>query len=435
MTLSTLAHGDETTHMRGTPRTAVKLALLGYFSEGNLGNDATLTAIVHHVRRYFGAAQVTCITENSSDVLRTHGLPLIGIDPFPVSHHFWRLPPWRVVRFAAHCSKLITEPMRLRRARRILADFDALIVPGTGILDDFGQKPFMVPLDLLRWSLAAQRLGIPIYFVSVGAGPILSPVSRMFMRRAIQLADYCSYRDTFSKDYMAGIGARRPDDPVFPDLAFSLPLDLVRADRLVVWPPREIGIGLMGYYGWNRSSRDGAQIYSRYLERLSRFAAWALTRGYAIRLIIGDTRADARVTSDFIEAVRTAAPAEALARLIHEPIADLADLLRQISAVDVVVATRFHNILFSVMLERPAISLGYAAKNDVLMREMGLEDYCLNVESLDVDALIERFVQLTASAEPPLSTIRAKNDLNRTALDDQYRWIFSSSLLAKKGRA
>ncbi len=53
------------------------------------------------------------------------------------------------------------------------------------------------------------------------------------------------------------------------------------------------------------------------------------------------------------------------------------------SRAEVVVASRFHNVICALRLARPTISIGYAGKNHHLMRQMGLEDYSQDIEHLD----------------------------------------------------
>ena len=87
---------------------------------------------------------------------------------------------------------------------------NALIVPGTGILDDFQEGPFGMPLVLFGWCLAARLAGARILFVSIGAGPIDHPLSRWLMTSSVAMADYRSYRDDLSKRFMAGHRLRHP---------------------------------------------------------------------------------------------------------------------------------------------------------------------------------------------------------------------------------
>ena len=59
-------------------------------------------------------------------------------------------------------------------------------------------------------------------FVSVGAGPLGSAPGRFFVKLALSLADYRSYRDVPSREVVEGIGVRTKDDRIYPDLVFGL---------------------------------------------------------------------------------------------------------------------------------------------------------------------------------------------------------------------
>ena len=51
--------------------------------------------------------------------------------------------------------------------------FDMIVVPGTGMLDDFGERWRDMPYHLFRWGLACRLARTPFAFVSIGAGPIV----------------------------------------------------------------------------------------------------------------------------------------------------------------------------------------------------------------------------------------------------------------------
>ncbi len=80
----------------------------------------------------------------------------------------------------------------------------------------------------------------------------------------------------------------------------------------------------------------------------------------------------------------------------------MAELLRQTASVGTVVATRFHNVLYSLRLGRPTIAIGYAAKHQALMTQMGMSRYCQEARSLDVALLIEQFTELESRAAAEL---------------------------------
>jgi polysaccharide pyruvyl transferase WcaK-like protein len=92
-----------------------------------------------------------------------------------------------------------------------------------------------------------------------------------------------------------------------------------------------------------------------------------------------------------------------------------------------VVATRFHNVVAALLLAKPVLSIGYAAKNDELMADMGLAAYCPAIEELDVERLKEQLLRLRAEREEIAATIAARARAYRAALDAQHAALFGAS--------
>src|SRR5262249_39800526 len=138
---------------------------------------------------------------------------------------------------------------------------------------------------------------------------------------------------------------------------------------------------------------SGADIFAGYLKKVTRFLIWLLDRGHNVRILTGDT-GDQHVVQDLMTAVAAEGRIVPPERLVAEPILSLHDLMKQIALTDIVVATRFHNVVCALKLGRPTISIGYADKNDALLADMGLGDFCQHIESLDVDLLIKQFITL-----------------------------------------
>ena len=110
-------------------------------------------------------------------------------------------------------------------------------------------------------------------------------------------------------------------------------------------------------------------------------------------------------------------------RIIAGPIGNADDLFKQIAKTDIVVASRFHNIVSALQLGRPVISIGYHEKNDALLAEMGLQPYCQHIERFSIDLLIKQFQILTSELEPASKRIQEKCAQYRQLLDEQYRKI------------
>jgi hypothetical protein len=99
----------------------------------------------------------------------------------------------------------------------------------------------------------------------------------------------------------------------------------------------------------------------------------------------------------------------------------------------VVVATRFHNIVCALKMGRPCISLGYAKKNDVLMADMGLGDFCQHVESLDLNVLTEQFTRVVAGRSVYEQAIREKGAQYTRRLAEQEQ-VLLERFLGEDGR-
>ena len=111
-------------------------------------------------------------------------------------------------------------------------------------------------------------------------------------------------------------------------------------------------------------------------------------------------------------------------RIIDQAALSVEQLLPQIAATDLVVATRFHNIVLALLLKKPVISISFHHKCASLMEEMGLSDYCQDINHMDAGRLIEQFQDVERNAEKLKTVIRQKVEESRKALDEQYSLVF-----------
>ena len=402
----------------------MKIGIFGNFGWGNLGNSATLEATVAGIRTHWPSADFLCICTNPDELQRHYG--------FEVAPVRWgsgeglNLPEGRIRRTAA---KLVQRPPReirlWQRAQQVLEELDLLLVAGTGVLDDFAIGPMDIPYDLFKWSVQAHRSHVPLAYLSTGAGPIDHRRSRFLLTQALGRAFYRSYRDEYSRTYLASVGFDVAEDSIYPDLAFGLPIaEHLRARResgtgesgLVV------GLGVMSYSGSQTGPQEGEAIYQEYLQKIVAFGSQLLAAGHTVRLVLGDTLVDQRAFEDVRSALAASAPAVSN-RVVAEPVHSVQELLCQLAQTDVVVATRFHNVLLSLLVEKPVISVSYNQKNDDLMADMGLGDYCQPIRQFDVRRLQEQFQQLVANAGAIRQQIAVQTVRQRQLLDAQYERV------------
>src|SRR6266702_2100177 len=198
------------------------IALFGAFGVGNLGNECTLEAMIYNLRKHLPDAKISCICSGPEEVASRY-----GIAAFPIREAPFRARSTKkslAIRFLRMIFLGIpAELYRWYKTARLLKDSDLLVMTGTGMLGDFGILPF----------------------VSVGAGPIRNRLSRYFVTTALTFANYRSYRDTFSKQYLETIGFKTNGDAVYPDLAFSLPQVTNPVVRSRDSQETVVGVGIM----------------------------------------------------------------------------------------------------------------------------------------------------------------------------------------------
>jgi polysaccharide pyruvyl transferase WcaK-like protein len=159
---------------------------------------------------------------------------------------------------------------------------------------------------------------------------------------------------------------------------------------------------------------------------------WLLEHKYIVRLLIGDVLYDKRVKQDMRELINKRGLKYEEGQIIDEPVSSVEQLLSQLATTDMVVATRFHNVLLALMLNKPVVSISYDPKNDSLMAGVGLAEYCQHIDHLDLDKLVEQFIELEKNVKNLRPCIKQKIEEYRNALDEQYAFIFKGMWLSNK---
>lgn len=90
---------------------------------------------------------------------------------------------------------------------------------------------------------------------------------------------------------------------------------------------------------------------------------------------------------------------------------------------DFVVATRFHAILISFLLNKPVLGIANHPKMINLMRDMGQSEYVLDIDHFDLKSLVERFSLLESNREIIRDQIEKKIADFRIALNVQYNQV------------
>ena len=412
-------------------------------TSGNLGNAAMQAAMIANIRKRIAGVEFLGITLNPDETRRRHGIeafPLAGVSrayyglfnsasskpgqrqlPKPGRIRRWlkTIPVLGGVLRGVHTC--VVELGHVVAAARVVRKLDRVIVPGGGALDDFWGGPWGQPWALFKWSVLSRVYGVPFLFVSIGKCSLEGSLSRFFVRIALRLAEYRSYRDPDSKIAVQAL-IDAPDDQVYPDLAFSYPSPVIQASpdgalrdaRLVV------GVSPIAYCDPRAWPRKDERRYTAYVSQLAKMVSWLIKEGCHVRFFTTDS-ADAATVDDLQNMISASAiDGDVIQTLASSPEQTPESLLQGISDVDLTIASRLHGVILSHLNATPVLALSFDPKVDAHMNAVGQEDYCLSIDHLRLEMMIERFTVLETARKREQDRLRRAALGFRHLLDLQY---------------
>ena len=396
-----------------------RVGLFGLLGSGNIGNDASMESILGYLRVAHPEAIIDAMCSGPERLRRRYLIEAIPLSWS--SHHEQQRGSSSAVL------KVLGKVLDTIRIAAWVRSHDAVIVPGMGVLETtLPLRAFGGPYALFVLSASGKLFGTKVALVSVGANVVSQRLTRWLYKSAARLAYYRSYRDAASRDAMASRNSGA-GDPVYPDLAFGIPVPEEFGD------PRVVGVGVMDFHGTADERERADQIYRLYLAGVTAFIRWLVDNGRDVRLFVGDTKGcDDTVIQEIMADLELQRPDLAPTRVIAESTESFGDLMREMAPVGTVVATRYHNVIGALRLVKPTICISYATKHHDLMADMGLGDFCQRAQTLDVALLIQQFAELEDRADQVREMIRYRNAAHARQLADQFA-LLSTALLGRPG--
>lgn len=396
-----------------------KIGLLNHMGFGNLGDDATQVAVIKNIKSRWPSAEIILFSMNPADTSSRHGVPA-----YPIRTEFCNRSERHVNEGLAvkakvknflrkyqvlfQCLRAIkttivrkprivfNEVLFLCKSFRIVLSLDLFIVSGGGQLLDSWGGPWKFPYTVFKWTLLAKLSRIQCYFLNVGAGPLVNPLAQWFVRSALALGDYVSFRDGDSRELVQGIGFAGTSQ-VVADCVYVLDPSPPPARGVTALQENPVvGLSPMAYCDPRVYWQKDQAVYDRVIRNVSSFGEWLVRNHYRLSLFSTDIWFDLQTIED-VKALLAGATDGMQAHLVRqEQIAGVNELLSQMHSMDYIVTCRFHGVVFAHLLNKPVIALSHHPKVTTLMNDLGLARYCLDIRELDVNALHETFQSLVA---------------------------------------
>ncbi len=411
---------------------------------GNLGDDTTQTAVISNIRLRWPDATIIGLSMNPDDTQSRHGIPA-----FPIRRRTWINPdrdpdagPCRgdkaaespsvravaklldAIAFAAlrKPRAAFSELLFLAKSFSHVRTIDILVISGGGQLLDSWGGPWEYPFTIFKWVLLAKLARVKCYFVNVGAGPLRHRFSRALIRHALSLADYVSFRDHRSRSLAEEIGYRG-EAQVFPDCVYGLDLSAIRTDRSGTTDVPVVGMSPMAYCDPRRYWIKDQDAYEAFVRKLVEFGS-RLANDHRLTLFSTDIWFDAQTLEKLDLAIKAEMDGEHGQPIVRENVTSLEALLLLMSRMDYVITCRFHGVVFAHLMNTPVIALSHHSKVTTLMADLGLSEYCLDIDTFDQEQLAAAFARMVADRTGIRDRMAAMANVYKSGLKRQFDQLF-----------
>ena len=403
-TVVTIGAGSR--HHRSGP--GPRVGLFGLLASGNIGNDVSMEAMLTYLHAGHPDAVVDAMCPAPERMKSRYSIEATQMFCQPRTRRQAPMPAKAAALAIGKCVDAIRIAAWVRR-------HDVVIVPGTGILEaTLPLRPWATPYAMFLLSASGRIFRTKVALVSIGASPSSQRATRWLQNWSARLAHYRSYRDSYSRNAMAKRRVDSSRDPVYPDLAFGVPV-----------PPydpgdeRTIGVGVMQYSGSDDDRQRATEINATYVACLKQFAGWLVDSGHRVRLFVGDAD-DQPVADEILAYLWETRPGLDEAAAAADPVSSFAELTDAMQPTAAVVATRFHNVVCAVRLAKPTLSLSYGTKSAAIMADAGLAEFSLPTDPLEVGQLVERFKDLRTQSAELGPRMQESTAAKARLVDEQY---------------
>lgn len=347
----------------------LKVGLYGGFGTGNWGNDETARTLAGQLRERLPYVEPFLIS---------YGAPSTQYRP-EFARVVWMSAPrsassTRLGRVLARGSGAARD---LWRHVQVVRSADVIIVAGGGLFENdataatAGMGGF---LNLVGVGASARMRGVPFGIVAVGATRWQETPERLLVGWVMRLAQYRSFRDVPSRDALVLDGGAKPSDQVFADLVFAEPLNRSEGPR------RCVGIGVMAH-GWLSDGDAGAA----YVDACASLAKTLMRSGTDV-LVFGGDASDERWAATIVD--RAANSGEPLPGHLERVDASAPGALDDaIDRSDVIVCSRYHNVVMAVRHLTPVVAVADREKTRTLMADIGQSSFVVEARQVDADLL------------------------------------------------
>ncbi|MBK7317613.1 polysaccharide pyruvyl transferase CsaB [Candidatus Villigracilis affinis] len=348
------------------------ILVAGYYGFGNVGDEAILSAILTDLRKQREGLEFIVISSNPEETAASHNV---------------RSVHWKEINALMDAAR----------------ECDLIILGGGGIFQDYWGTPAGTHLTEFHWGISyyssigllASLFDKPFMIYSVGIGPLLTDEGKRWTRLAFELADAATVRDVESRDLLASLGFPKKQILIKPDPALNLSPKLKAAAEILqaegISPKERPMVGVC-IRNWTEGEKGGA-----WKQELASALDSFLEKHNAQIVFIPFQVGEHELENDYTVSVEVISMMQNQERTKVLPQAYSPEVVEGLIArCRVVIGMRLHSLVFAASVGVPSVALIYDPKVKNLMKFLGLSDYALDLQTMNVDSLSDTFHYLWA---------------------------------------
>jgi polysaccharide pyruvyl transferase WcaK-like protein len=449
---------------------ALRIALLTPYSGGNLGDAAIQDAMITNLRARLPNARLSGISLNCENFLERHGTAA-----FPLcanGNHFYKMSYG--IQSDSGPQKDVSVPNRRTLARRLkdalnkqpglsrflkslrrgmfaipnelihwvrgyhfLRQHNLLVISGGGQMDEEWGGAWGHPFALFKWTLLARLARVPSAVVSVGAGKVKSPLSRLFIFAALRRASYRSYRDENSRNVAANLLKTATGDPVVPDLAFGLRTteeSQSASIRSLSQGRPVVAISPIAYAKPKNWPHQDPAVFDNYLQQMAKTLRELAERDYFLVMVWSSLGDDESVISQILEKLDDATRRK-LEGCLHIPrIRTWKELVTLLQEADSLIASRLHSVILGFVTQTPTVAISFDPKVNWVMKDLGQTDYLLDIHNFKAQDVLGAFDRMKNAEASVTAQISAYQLGIRSAIDRQFDALAELAITGQRSK-
>jgi len=251
--------------------------------------------------------------------------------------------------------------------------------------------------------MLAQRLGKRVVIFPNSFGPFLGNIEKHIIRKVLNKCDLIFAREDISRRYLQDLLDREVH--YAPDLGFSISSrkNMQFDDDLLPKLRTKVAVTMRPYRFPEYS--DGDKRYQRYIDEMFLLSKSLIEKGYhpvyVAHTIGPSAHEDDRIAlNEVIERLTKAGISRQEYSYIDIPEMNCFDITRLYSKVDYIIGTRFHSVIFAMVSLTPPIAISYSGNKTVgIMKDIGLEEFVLDISEMDAGIVLEKFEKLVSESD------------------------------------